>query len=272
MSDQLNLPFFAYLQRALLNGTSPLTGVSPGGSTTTVYDYATVRDLTSDSQKVWTIFQGDPNAQSFIAPDVSIESVTIKGDATANDGVVQLDVSGWSGAVDDIASPTYPSKTTSSLLAAAHAAIYVDSTSAIGTTEYTDYLTTYEVMIPSGRVPKKVAQGAGAELGPTRRGVDGTTTPTMKPSFEWNPTLRALARNQTQVKVRLVLSGVFIETAASVDYYESITIDMYGILELDSTGDNAGTNETRTYLLEGEVNSAIASDVRVVTRLSTSTI
>lgn len=264
LSGNLDPRAFARFQRAFINGGSPTAGVLVP-TTAGVYEYATVRAMTSLSEKSLTTVFGDPNEQLWSCANTIFETFTIAGDATAEDGLVTLEASGFTLFPVKEGAVVFPAMTSGSILAAAHAELYLD-TATIGTTPYTTDLTTYEVQVPTGISPKKTAQGAGANLSWTRRGV-AAASPTLTFGLEWNETVYDHYIAQNAMKARLLLHGVVIEGS----FYERVGFDLYGPLEMVDLTEN-GPNRTHQYRITGGYEAAIASDLAVHTRIAVSSI
>lgn len=245
-----------WLNMALAPVTSPST---PGGATLTrLWEF--VRSMTTDDLETATVWWGDPNVQVFSGDFLIIQEITFTNDATSEDGVLMMSVSGMAGEVSSVADPTYPAMLAGSTLPGMAMQLWVD-TATIGTTAITGRLLTAEHTIRTGIVPKFVAVGpSGAKdyaiIG--RQKVVGMTTrltmelPDLTQYDQWVA--------NTALKVRVRHSGL---TPIEGAFYPYVEFDAYGPFESLAWGENQGTNRTIELTIESGYNPTLASDARV---------
>lgn len=239
--------------------TSPST---PGGGTNSRL-WTFPRVMTSDTLKAATMYFGDPNIQQFQAAYMMATEYKITGDASTEDGGVEnsLKATGRFPAKD--AANSLPSQSLSDLLIPGMAQVWIDTSSAIGTTEFTGgELTGFDLTVPTGVVPKWAAAGVTAGLDFARIGRE-KVSPSQVLTFEMpNTTIYDMFGSNdgdTIAKVRVRVNGGIIE--GSLRYY--VQWDMYAPLEELSWTEIQNTNRGMQLTMNGQYDSTAATDLTI---------
>jgi hypothetical protein len=221
--------------------------------------------MTSDDLKSATIYFGDPNVQIFQSAYAMADELTVSADATGTDAVT-WSVKGVGKFPTRVAAPTLPAQNVGDLLMPGAMQLWMDTASAIGTTEITGRFMSTEWTIPTGNVYKYYAGGPTGGLGFTktgrgRRHAEATIT------VELNDLSIAAGKEyltweaDTVVKMRIRLNGGAIETVAGpLTYYSYLNLDIYGALDALEWGDVEGTNRTMTFTVQSEYDSTLGAD------------
>jgi hypothetical protein len=157
-----------------------------------------------------------------------------------------------SGGTWQLTGVTFPSQVTGPLMPAIWTQIWIDTSSAIGTTEVTGRLLSAEITIPSGIVPKYVAVGPGgsktySKIGLGKKTVNASIVFEVEDLTQYNH-----FRDDDDVKVRIRINGPLIETG----FYNYVEVDLYGRFKFDDWGDLEGTNRTVSLSLERTLKDA----------------
>jgi hypothetical protein len=236
-------------------------GISPVQiGSTGVYLSTFIRDMTSDSIKSFTGIWGDPNVQTWQSNFCVTESFNIKADASSEDPVL-WSMNGGCKFPAKVSTPSAPTTLNPPLLIPALTQLFIDTSSAIGTTEITDRLISAELSFDTGVTYKFIAQGAAGDLGYARSGRK-VGHPVLKLAFEaLDMTQYDLWAAGTTLKVRVIFNGPIISST----YHHSIQFDVYGPLNDDFTfGDLEDSNGTFEVQIDGEYDSTLGSDLNVV--------
>lgn len=233
------------------------TPSTPGGATNARL-WTFTRNVTSDTVESASFYWGDPNDQTYQSLYTMMTELRLSADASGTDGAMQsFDAVGKT--FTPITTPTLPTNTVAPLIVGARMQLWIDTSSAIGTTEITGRVVSADVTIPTivGN-PKYVAVGPSAGITFTRFG-KRKTVPEMTivvdkvDEVQLNNYL-----DGDDVKVRVRFNGPLIEAAL----YNYVQVDMYGKFRFDSWQDLEG-NRTLALLLRGEYHATPASDVVV---------
>lgn len=238
---------------ALAPVTSPTT---PSGATNARL-WTFTRNVTSDTVESGTFYSTDPNDISYQAAFGMVTELRLNADASGTDGAMQgFDAIGQTltplGAV-----PTLPTNALAPLIVGARMQLWVDTSSAIGTTEITGRVVSADATIPTivGN-PKYVAVGPSAAITFARFGKRKTVPELVVQVDKIDETQLDNYLDTDDVKVRVRWNGPLIE----VGFYNYVELDMYGKFRFDSWGDLEG-NRTLSLLLRGEYNSTAGTDV-----------
>lgn len=226
--------------------------------------------ITSDAVKTATLYWGDANIQIWQADFAYANELTISADASGTDGAT-MSISGWSNPPVEVATPTFPALTIGSILMPAAMQIWIDTASAIGTTEVTGRLVSAELTIANNIVPKFIAAGPTGSLTYSRI---GRGRPEVSTTFQLevpDTTQMDQALAATAVKVRIRVSGDQIE-AVTPTYYEYVQWDTYGKLKFDGWADLEGTNRTATFRIDTVYDSTLGADFQVVVQNQNTTV
>lgn len=253
---------------------APVTTPTTPASGVLTRDWAFVRSITSDNRKTFTGWFGDANIQVFRHDGCFGTELTLAADATADDGVLTFKAKGSAGPATKVSDPTVPAAIAGVLIPAATLQCFMDTSSAIGTTEITGRVLSAEHTIRTGMVAKRWGAGPTATLGHTGVGVQAVSAITTKIRMEVPDMTQfdGWAAN-TSYKTRMVYNGAAIETVSGpITYYNSLTVDTYGPIEVLDLGENAGSNRVYELTIEGYVDSTLASDLRVMVRCERTTL
>lgn len=228
---------------------------------TGVYLWTYTRTMTADSIKSGTYWWGDPNVQVFRGAYGFADEIVIAADATGNDGAT-MSASGRTQFPTTVSAPTYPSYLTPPMIAPADMQVWLDTSSAIGTTAITGRVLSAELTISSGVTYKWLASGPSGGLNYQLTGRE-KTSPVCKLVMELPDVtqynLYANSSGDTTIKARVRLNGPL---AGATAYY-FVEWDIYGPFDALSWGDNEGSNRTIELEITGEYQSAISSDLIV---------
>lgn len=236
--------------KAVTSPTTPTNGVL-----TRLWTF--VPTQTADDIKTATMFWGDPNTQIFRSTYAYLNELTISWDATGTDGVT-WSMSGSGQPMTKVSNPVLPAQTIGSLLMPQAAQIWLDTSSAIGTTLLSDRVVSGEFTLSKNIGQKRFAQGPGGSLGFSRLGrgrfrAESTITLELTDTAQYD-----LFAAGTTVKLRVRLNGDQIE-AVTPTYYEYIEYDIYGKLTAPSWGETAGTNRTITFTVLSMYDSTLGA-------------
>lgn len=239
--------------------TSPSTPTN--GVLTRLWTFAP--SMTTDALKAATFYYGDPNVQIFQSAYCMAEEMSVSADASGEDAATWT-VNGFGRFPTRVSAPTMPAQAVGSLVMPAAMQLWIDTSSAIGTTEVTGRFISTDWTIPTGVVSKRYAGGPTGGLNFTKHGI-GPRTATAKITVELNDISIGAGKEyllweaDTQVKMRIRLNGSLIESVTP-DYYEYVQLDIYGPLRSFDWSTVADTNRTMTFEVMSEYNSyAIAA-------------
>lgn len=242
---------FNTLIKSVTSPTTPTNGVL-----TRLWTFAPT--MNANVAKSATFYFGDPNVQIWQSTYCMANQLTITGDAMGTDAVT-WSMDGFARFPTRVSAPTLPAQQVGSLLMPGYMQLWIDTSSAIGTTEVTGRLASMEVNIPTGLVPKYYAGGPTGGLNFSSDGI-GSRSAKLTFSVELNTTSIGASKEyqqweaDTQLKVRARWSGSLIESVTP-DYYEYIQCDLYGPLDALDWGDAEGTNRLMKFEVTSELNS-----------------
>jgi hypothetical protein len=235
-----------------------------------VWRWAFTRAMTADNLKSATLFFGDPNTQIFQSPFGMVEEFSITADAGGNDGAM-MDFKGFANFPSKIANPSLPAQVVGPLLAPGEMQLYLDTSSAIGTTIVAGKFISFELKVPTGATKKYYASGPSGGLNYSRIGRK-KTHPELKIVFEFADTteydLYASNNGDTVVKIRIRLNGPVIETTNR--HY--IEIDMWAPLGAAKWGAYEDSNRTLELTAQGEYDSTAATDLKITVQNNSGTV
>lgn len=219
--------------------------------------------MTSDDLKSATLFFGDPNVQIFRSTYGMITDMTISADASGTDGAT-WSVNGTGQFPSRVSAPTLPAQSVGDLLMPGAMQLWIDTSSAIGTTEVTGRFVSTEWRIPTGVTYKYYAGGPTGGLNFTKHGrakrhaeatitveLNETSINTGKEYLTWEA--------DTTVRMRIRLNGSLIESVTP-DYYSYLELDIYGPLDAFAWGDVEGSNRTMTFTVQSQYDSTLGAD------------
>lgn len=233
------------------------TPTTPSGATSSRL-WTFTPTMNSDDLQALTVYWGDPNVQAFQAAYAMLDELTISGDASGTDGVT-LKVSGQARFPAKTAPSSVPAMLSAPLLAPGAMQLWIDTSSAIGTTEITGRVISAEVTIPSGITRKWQAAGVANDLQFSRIG-RGKRHAEARIVFEMlDATQYDLWVAATSLKTRIRFNGGLIETG----FYHYVEVDVYGPLDVLDWGELEGTNRTIEATILSEYNATAATDFAV---------
>lgn len=257
-----DVDFAPFLFAMGVNGsvTSPTTPTN--GVLTRLWTFN--RQMTSNALKSATMFFGDPNitgTEIWRSTGCILESFGVNGDA-AGEGGVTWEMSGWGQRETVVAVPTFPTRMAGDIPIPGSTQIWIDTSSAIGTTEITATNTgvTASATCPTGQEPKYTMRGPTGGVSYARRSIVATQ-PTGSISFEVdNLDLYDHFDLDTLLKIRIRWNGSLIESVTP-DYYNYIQVDFHAakLSELE-LAENIG-NRTHQYAIVGHYSASAGTDV-----------
>ena len=142
--------------------------------------------------------------------------------------------------------------------------VWIDTTSAIGTTEITDgRVLRANFTVPSGLVQKFRPDGVGGRK--TINGVGAVkSNPTMEIAIEFMDLTQYLSFQENDVlKVRVRFNGALIETVSGTAFYEYVEFDIYGNARDFSWDLFEDANRILAFTIEGQKDATLGSDLKV---------
>lgn len=249
-------PFmFNLLVKSLTSPSTPANGVL-----TRLWTFSPA--MTTDVQKAATFYFGDPNVQIFQAAYCMAEEMTISADASGEDAAT-WNFSGFGRFPARVSPPTLPAQAAGDLVMPAAMQCWIDTSSAIGTTEVTGRFISTDWTVPGGLVKKRYAGGPTGGLNFTKHGLVGRSAKASI-TVELNDVSIGAGKEyltweaDTVVKMRIRLNGSLIESVTP-DYYSYIQIDLYGPLDSFAWGDIEGANRTMTFEVTSEYSAFAAA-------------
>ena len=234
--------------------TSPTT---PGGGTNSRL-WTFVRSMTTNALKTATLYGGDPNVQVWQAAFALLQEIVIAADGTGTDGTT-LSLSGVAAFPVQVSAPTYPAFAVAGVLSPMDFQVWLDTSSAIGTTALAGRVLSVTHTIPTGLTPKYIPAGPGGSRTISRAGVARTNPVTRVVMELVDDAQMTLFEDETAVKLRVRHNGPLIEGSL----YEYVEVDGYGYLDFASWGDFEGTNRTVEFELVHQYDATLGSDIRV---------
>jgi hypothetical protein len=221
--------------------------------------------ITSDAIKSATIYFGDPNMDDVMqAAYCMAEELNISADASGTDGVTWT-INGMGQFPTLVAPPTLPAQSIGDLLMPGAMQMWLDTSSAIGTTEVTGRLVSTDWTIPTGVSFKHRAVGptGGLGFGTTGRGKrEATASVVVEFTDDAMDAEYAHYAAGTVVKLRVRLNGSLIESVTP-DYYSYVQLDIYGTLSDFEWGDLESTNRTMGLTVTSQYDSTAGADYKL---------
>lgn len=248
-----------WLENTVKSGISPTT---PGGTTPRLWTYTPLMtaDTGAGAIKSATLHWGDPNIQYFRSAYNFADELTITADAASTDGAM-VKIAGEGQPESKTTPAATPAMLTSiPPLLPGKQQIWLDTSSAIGTTELSDSrLVSSELKILSGVTRKYNAAGPSATLGFTGTGRKKRQAEA-KIRLEVPDTAQYdLYAAGTSVKLRVRINGPLIEST----FYNYVEWDIYGPLRAPSWGDLEGSNRTLEFTVPSVYDATLGADFSV---------
>lgn len=242
---------FNMLIKSVTSPTTPTNGVS-----TRLWTFAP--SMTTNAPKSATFYFGDPNVQIWQAAYCMAKEMTISADASGTDAAT-WSIKGFGRFPARVSAPTMPAQNVGDMVMPGAMQLWIDTSSAIGTTEVTGRFIKTDWTIPTGLITKHYAGGPTGGLNFTKDGI-GPRSAKATIVVELNDVSIASGKEyllweaDTQVKMRIRLNGSLIESVTP-DYYSYINLDIYGPLRAFDWGDVESTNRTMQFDIMSEQNS-----------------
>jgi len=219
--------------------------------------------MTSDDLKTATAYFGDPNVQIFQSAYVMGSELKIAADASGTDAAT-WDISATGKFPTRVSAPALPAQNIGDLLMPGAMQLWIDTASAIGTTEVTGRFIKTDWSIPTGVTYKYYANGPTGSLSFT---TTGRTTRSAKATIVVELDTASIAAGKeyltweadTTVKMRIRLNGSLIESVTP-DYYSYVQLDIYGPLDAFDWGDVEGSNRTMQFTVESQYDATLGAD------------
>lgn len=250
--------FFTFASMAVRGNVTPSTPTS--ATLSRLWEFVPL--MTSDNWKTATVFFGDPSLTNVLRGAYGfLKSLSVS--QSAREGVT-LTVSGESYLPTKVVAPTMPSQLFGSLVAGVNTALYLDTSSAIGTTLISSRLVSSEWSYDTGREARWLSQGpagnkAFTDVVGAKSGVDLTFVLTMPDYTQYD---LAAAGGQV-VKARVRHHGDLIESGGGTDFYQYVEFDVYGVLEFTGFTDLQGAEKGAQFKIESQLDATLGADFRV---------
>lgn len=253
--DTRMLPF---LLSGILDGN--VSATTPGGATNT-REWAFKRTMASDNLESYTLWFGDSSVRQLIGAYAMFTEATLSNDASAEDGVLTFSASGECRKLaTNSPADAAPAATAGAMLPGQMMSLFIDTSSAIGTTAVTGRLVSASHTLRTGVTFKYLGGGSTSTLDFATTGrsrvIGITTTLVMElPNFtQYDNWI-----NHDTLKVRVIHNGATIEST----FNHQVIVDTYGPFEALSWGTNADSNRTIELTIEGIYDSTLASDCQI---------
>jgi hypothetical protein len=242
---------------------------TPGGGTLSRTHTYLPTD-TSDNLLSSTLFWGDPGwgtGKVFQTPYSMLDELTITSDTNSTDSST-MSASGTSQFPIKLTAPTIPALTAGGLIIGQWLNLWMDTSSAIGTTAITGRVISATHTLTNNISYKPLATGAGGSLSFTRHGRGKRHMETTIVFELADETQYDLFVAGTVTKTRVTHNGPLIEGSI----YSSVMIDTYGPLDALAWGDFQGTNRTVAFTIQSERNTALGASWQIVVTNAIATI
>jgi hypothetical protein len=250
-----------------------VTATTPSGALTAkLWTFAPT--MTADNLKSATFYWGDPNVKMLQSVYAMAEEMSLSADSTSDAGAT-MKVNGRCKFPTQLGSvPTLPAQVTGELIVPSRMQVWLDTSSAIGTTEITDRIVKTDWTIPTGVSFKMGAKGPTSDLdfrrtGRGKRHAEANFTVEVGDYAQEYTTWAA----GTVVKARFRINGDFIETVTGpIDLYSYVQLDIYGPLDSFAWGDLESTNRTIDFTIMSQKDVTAGYDFAVAVQNSSATI
>lgn len=237
----------------------PVTSPTTPGTLSKLWAF--VRSVSADDIKTATLWAGDPNIQSWQADFGTIDEISIKNDASSEE-VAMVSAKGMTNFPAKVSAPTSPASIAGDTLPGQQMQVWIDTSSAIGTTAVTGRIISAEHKIPVGISYKYLAAGPAGGLEYYGIGRNPTAAETKLVMELPDMTQYDLWAAATTLKVRVRHNGAFIETVSTVDYYNYFEMDIYGPFDVLEWGDK-DSNRTVELTIASQYDATLGADYRV---------
>ncbi len=230
--------------------------------------------ITADDIKTATIWWGDPNlSYQLCSPFAFIDELTVENDASGEE-VATVSVKGMAGKPTEVSPPAVTAALSGVTFPGQLMQLWVDTSSGIGTTAITDRLISVSHTIKTGAKAKYIAKGPTHDLSFSRIGREQIVAITTELTLEVvDLTEYDYWANATDLKVRVRHNGAAIETVAGpLTFYNYVDFDTYGTPSELEWADNEGVNRALKFVIEGQYDATLASDIRVAVQNTRATL
>lgn len=257
-----------YLPVLLNMAVAPLTSPSTPGGATLSRLWSFIRNMVADDLKtatiIWTL-----DTQPLVSDYCLVDQLTLSNSSVSAEGL-WVSITGAGGVPADIATPTPAANIAGELLPGANMSLWIDTSSAIGTTAVTGRLLSVNHVINPGVTYKHVAAGPTASMDYSDSGRDpdavGLTTTLVMEVPDMVQYDLMLAGTVTKTRVRH--NGALIEGAL----YNYVDVDTYGPLKFGGWGTNQNSNRTATFIIESIKDATLGADYRVAVQNARTTL
>lgn len=259
-ADSNLIPF--WLHMAVVNGISPTQPDAVNGPNTYLWSF--VPDVDQDDINSMTAWWGEPNIQYFRSTFAALQEFGLSNDSNS-DAEAGYTISGITQFPSKVSAPTIPANIAGGLFAGNQMQLWLDTGSAIGTTELTDRLVSANHNLTTGVVAKYIAAGPDHALDFVDIGIDPTvgrlvTDITLEIPDMTEYDIWAAA---TVAKLRVRHNSQLIESGGGNDFYRYIEFDNYGVLKFTGWGENVNSNRTATFRVESINDDTLGAPYRV---------
>lgn len=218
-----------------------------------------VPTITADDLKTGTWYWGDNiDALLWQGKYGMLDTMEITEDASGTDGVM-ISIAGTTQTLTHLgANPTLPAVALGVGLSPGRSQLWMDTSSAIGTTAITGRFVSSTVSLVTNFKPKYLATGPTGSntfdhVGRAKRHIEAKLVFELADATQYD-----LFAAHTTVKTRIRYNGDLIESVTP-DYYNYLQFDIYGPMSEPAWGDLEGTNRTIEFTVMSEYNATLGS-------------
>lgn len=253
LQGALDVDIAPFIFQSLKPVASPSTPI--GATLSRLWEFVPLP--TGDSFESFTLYWGT-DVKVFRAPYGLIQSIETNGNADAT-APVSMAIGVMTKTPTQVATPAIPALTSAELIPPLSMQVWLDTSSAIGTTELVGKVVSIKNTITTGLEPKYLSVGP-AETNRSyvrhgRKPVRLTTTVTLDVP---DMTEYDIFASGVRVKMRTRYSGALIE----VGFYEYVEYDNYGPLRIQDWGVISSGNRTLSLTVMSDYESTITGAFR----------
>lgn len=264
--DVNTLPFWL---ECCVKGAATIA-IPSGGTNARTHTYTPT--MTSDDLKSFTGFWGDPNwgasAKILQSAYAMVDSLTITNDAGSEDGAT-MTLSGRGKFPVQLTPPAQPAFVVGGLIVGQRMDLWMDTSSAIGTTAITGRLVSAEHTLATGLSYKHLAGGTASDLSFTRHGRGKRHLETRIVMELADVTQYDLFVAGTVVKTRVRHNG---GTVIEGTLYPYVQVDTYGPLDQLEWDTLEDTNRTVAFTIMSEYDATLGADFSIVVQNALTTV
>lgn len=267
LEGDLDVNTLPFLLEMAVKGAGVIT--TPGGGTLSrLHTY--IPNMTVDDILSATLFWGDPGwgtGKVFQAPYCMVDELTISSDANSTDSST-MSASGTCQFPAKLTAPAIPALTAGGLIVGGWLQLWMDTSSAIGTTAITGRVISAEHTLTNNIAYKHLATGPGGSLSFVRHGrgkrhLETTVVFELADEVQYD-----LFVAGTTTKTRVRHNGPLIEGAL----YSYVEVDTYGPLDALEWQDLEGTNRAVAFTIQSEYDATLGADFRIAVQNAIATI